>query len=75
MIANTLGIGDFDPVVQQALAGELRRQEEHIELIASENCASPSVLRYTAPYSPTSTPRATPASAITAASSWTPSNN
>ena len=36
MIANTLGIGDFDPVVQQALDGELRRQEEHIELIASE---------------------------------------
>jgi glycine hydroxymethyltransferase len=45
MNANILDIGDFDPPLQQALDGELRRQEEHIELIASENYASSRVLR------------------------------
>jgi glycine hydroxymethyltransferase len=45
MNANTRDIGDFDPALQQALDGELRRQEEHIELIASENYTSPWVLR------------------------------
>ncbi|TAH38600.1 MAG: serine hydroxymethyltransferase [Planctomycetota bacterium] len=33
-----------DPEVHAALVGELRRQEEQIELIASENHASPAVL-------------------------------
>ncbi len=33
-----------DPEVYAAIAGEHRRQEEHIELIASENYASPAVL-------------------------------
>ncbi|MCC5791541.1 MAG: serine hydroxymethyltransferase [Legionellaceae bacterium] len=37
-------IADFDPELWQALRGEARRQEEHIELIASENYASPRVL-------------------------------
>jgi glycine hydroxymethyltransferase len=37
-------IADFDPELFKALEGESRRQEEHIELIASENYASPRVL-------------------------------
>jgi glycine hydroxymethyltransferase len=37
-------IADFDPQLHEALTGERRRQEEHIELIASENYASPRVL-------------------------------
>src|SRR5271170_3212904 len=38
-------IADFDPALQRALDGERVRQEEHIELIASENYASPRVLQ------------------------------
>jgi len=41
--ANTR-IADFDPELQQSIDAEKRRQEEHIELIASENYASPRVL-------------------------------
>ncbi|MEQ8495472.1 MAG: serine hydroxymethyltransferase [Gammaproteobacteria bacterium] len=37
-------IADFDPALAAALAAEVRRQEAHIELIASENYASPRVL-------------------------------
>ena len=37
-------IADFDPELKAALDNESRRQEEHIELIASENYASPRVL-------------------------------
>jgi glycine hydroxymethyltransferase len=37
-------IADFDPELSKALEDESRRQEEHIELIASENYASPRVL-------------------------------
>src|ERR1041384_1530501 len=37
-------IADFDPELSKALQGELHRQEEHIELIASENYTSPRVL-------------------------------
>lgn len=45
MNAKILDIGEFDPPLQQALDGERRRQEEHIELIASENYASSRVLQ------------------------------
>jgi len=38
-------IESLDPELARAIAGENRRQEEHIELIASENYASPRVLR------------------------------
>jgi len=38
-------IADFDPALQRALDGERVRQEEHIELIASENYTSPRVLQ------------------------------
>ena len=37
-------IADLDPSLSQALEAESLRQEEHIELIASENYASPQVL-------------------------------
>jgi len=40
-----MDIASFDPELDQALQGELRRQEEHIELIASENYTSPRVLK------------------------------
>ena len=38
-------IESFDPDLWRALAGEQRRQEDHVELIASENYASPLVLQ------------------------------
>jgi glycine hydroxymethyltransferase len=37
-------IAGFDPELAEAMASERQRQEEHIELIASENYASPRVL-------------------------------
>ena len=37
-------IADIDPQLAQAIEAEKRRQEEHIELIASENYTSPRVL-------------------------------
>jgi glycine hydroxymethyltransferase len=40
-----LGVADIDPELAQALAAELQRQEDHVELIASENYVSPNVLR------------------------------
>jgi glycine hydroxymethyltransferase len=39
-----MNIEDFDPALFRALEGERQRQEDHIELIASENYASPRVL-------------------------------
>ena len=44
MFDETATIQGFDEELSQALLGELRRQEEHIELIGSENFASPRVL-------------------------------
>jgi len=37
-------IAGFDPELARAIAGEKQRQEDHVELIASENYASPRVL-------------------------------
>jgi glycine hydroxymethyltransferase len=37
-------IEGFDPELAQAIANEARRQEDHVELIASENYASPRVM-------------------------------
>ena len=34
-----------DPDLWQAIKGEMQRQEEYIELIASENYASPAVMQ------------------------------
>src|ERR1700693_4680442 len=44
MFNASMTIAGFDPEVAQAIAGERRRQEDHIELIASENYTSPRVL-------------------------------
>ncbi len=44
MFRTTMTIEGFDPELAQALKGEQRRQEEHVELIASENYTSPRVL-------------------------------
>ncbi|MEM7100603.1 MAG: serine hydroxymethyltransferase [Pseudomonadota bacterium] len=44
MFSGTETIGDFDPELAAAICEEDVRQEEHIELIASENYASPRVL-------------------------------
>jgi len=40
----TLALSDFDPELAQSIQDELRRQEDHVELIASENYASPLVM-------------------------------
>jgi glycine hydroxymethyltransferase len=45
MYPKTLSISDFDPELWNAMQHELQRQEDHLELIASENYASPRVLQ------------------------------
>jgi glycine hydroxymethyltransferase len=44
MFDDSFRIDGFDPDLAAAIAGEVRRQEDHVELIASENYASPRVL-------------------------------
>ncbi len=44
MFRSPLSIAEFDPALDAALRGEAQRQEDHIELIASENYASRRVL-------------------------------
>ena len=44
MFAKTLDIASFDPELAKAIKSERQRQEDHVELIASENYASPRVL-------------------------------
>jgi glycine hydroxymethyltransferase len=44
MFKRTMDIASFDPELAKALADERQRQEDHIELIASENYTSPRVL-------------------------------
>jgi len=44
MFASTLKIEGYDPELAAAMAAERQRQEDHVELIASENYASPRVL-------------------------------
>ncbi len=41
----TMRIAGYDDALWRAIRGEERRQEEHVELIASENYASPRVLQ------------------------------
>ncbi|MEK7666523.1 MAG: serine hydroxymethyltransferase, partial [Pseudomonadota bacterium] len=43
MFSKKMTISGFDEVLWQAMQNEVRRQEDHIELIASENYASPRV--------------------------------
>ncbi|MEK8016528.1 MAG: serine hydroxymethyltransferase, partial [Candidatus Parabeggiatoa sp.] len=45
MFSKDLNIADFDAELWQAIQNEAKRQEDHLELIASENYASPRVLQ------------------------------
>jgi glycine hydroxymethyltransferase len=45
MFSKSLDIRSFDPELSRALDGERQRQEDHVELIASENYVSPRVLQ------------------------------
>ncbi|HEY6482547.1 MAG TPA: serine hydroxymethyltransferase [Steroidobacteraceae bacterium] len=44
MFRKSMDIASFDPELEKAIRGEQQRQEDHVELIASENYASPRVL-------------------------------
>ena len=44
MFAKDMQIAGYDDALAQAMAREIQRQEDHVELIASENYASPRVL-------------------------------
>ena len=44
MFSKDMQIAGYDDALAQAMARELQRQEDHVELIASENYASPRVL-------------------------------
>ena len=44
MFPKSMSIAEFDPEIKAAIGAEEVRQEEHIELIASENYASPRVM-------------------------------
>ena len=44
MFHKSVTLSDFDPVLAAAVAAETGRQEDHIELIASENYTSPQVM-------------------------------
>ena len=44
MYDSSLTLAQFDPKLDQAVQNEERRQEDHVELIASENYASPLVM-------------------------------
>ncbi|MDO8438186.1 MAG: serine hydroxymethyltransferase [Nitrosomonadaceae bacterium] len=45
MLSAKQTIESIDPDLWQAIKGEMQRQEDHIELIASENYASPAVMQ------------------------------
>jgi glycine hydroxymethyltransferase len=45
MLTRDMNIADFDPELWASIQKETQRQEEHIELIASENYASPRVMQ------------------------------
>ncbi|MDJ0777303.1 MAG: serine hydroxymethyltransferase [Gammaproteobacteria bacterium] len=44
MFSKTMNIADFDPELWASMVAEEQRQEDHIELIASENYTSPRVM-------------------------------
>ena len=44
MFAKDMHVAGYDDELAQAIAAERQRQEDHVELIASENYASPRVL-------------------------------
>ena len=45
MFSAEMNIADFDPELWEAMEAEKQRQEEHIELIASENYTSKRVMQ------------------------------
>ncbi len=45
MLKREMNIADYDPQLWEAMEQEVQRQEEHIELIASENYTSPRVMQ------------------------------
>ncbi len=45
MFSKSLTLADFDPALNDTIALEAHRQEQHIELIASENYTSPAVMQ------------------------------
>ena len=45
MFHKSLTLSDFDPALSEAIRREVQRQEDHIELIASENYTSPQVMQ------------------------------
>jgi len=45
MFSKSMNIADFDPDLWAAMQDEVTRQEDHIELIASENYTSPRVMQ------------------------------
>ncbi|MEN8642431.1 serine hydroxymethyltransferase [Pseudomonas sichuanensis] len=45
MFHKSLTLSDFDPALSAAMQREAQRQEDHIELIASENYTSPQVMQ------------------------------
>jgi glycine hydroxymethyltransferase len=45
MFSKSLTLNDYDPALALAIAAEECRQEDHIELIASENYTSPAVMQ------------------------------
>jgi glycine hydroxymethyltransferase len=45
MFSKGMEIAGFDDELWQAIEDEVTRQEDHVELIASENYASPRVLQ------------------------------
>ena len=65
-------IEQTDPEIAEALKLELSRQQNFIELIASENFVSPAVLAVAGSHLTNNTPRAIPPAVITAdANAWT----
>ncbi|MFM2482289.1 serine hydroxymethyltransferase [Celerinatantimonas sp. YJH-8] len=45
MLKRDMNIADYDAELWQAMSAEVQRQEEHVELIASENYTSPRVMQ------------------------------
>ena len=44
MFSKDMTIASYDPELASAISAEIQRQEDHIELIASENYTSPRVM-------------------------------
>ena len=67
MFKTDTSLSEYDPEISAAIEAERTRQEEHIELIASENHTSPLVMEAQGSVLTTNMPKVIPVSAITAA--------